>query len=76
MPEVTWKNKIMIVGTVVGALIGLGTALLIARSAEKNPEGELPEVSAGEALGIAISIIGVVRGIAALADEGKKPKKK
>ncbi|GIK55246.1 MAG: hypothetical protein HND44_22955 [Chloroflexi bacterium] len=75
MSNINWKTKAMIVGTVVGALIGLGAATLFTRNADKSGSGEAPEVSTAEALGLAISIIGIVRGIASLAD-GKSSKKK
>lgn len=75
MPEINWKTRTMIVGAVVGALIGLGTALLLTKNAEKQNDEGLPEISAGEALGVVVAIIGVVRGIAALGDGGSKKKK-
>lgn len=75
MSNINWKTKAMIAGTVVGALIGLGAATLFTRNAAKNGSDEAPEVSTAEALGLAISIIGLVRGISSLAD-GKPSKKK
>lgn len=72
MPDVNWKTKTLITGGLVGALIGLGAAFLFTRSAERNNSDDLPEISTGEALGVAISIIGIVRGIAALGDGKKK----
>lgn len=62
-----WKTNIMIVGTVGGALIGAGTAYLLARSAESNRGGP-PEISTKDLLSTGIAIIGVIRGIAALGD--------
>lgn len=76
MPEINWKTRLLLVGTAVGAITGLGAAFLLARNAERqggNSDG-LPEISTGEALGVAVAIIGVVRGISALGDS--KPKKK
>ncbi|NJN53769.1 MAG: hypothetical protein HC804_02800 [Anaerolineae bacterium] len=73
MPDINWKTKAMVIGTAVGALVGLGAALLFTRGADKANNGEAPEISTGEALGLAVSIIGIVRGISALAD-GKKKK--
>jgi len=75
MSNINWKTKAMILGTAVGALIGLGAATLFTRNADKSGGSDAPEVSTTEALGLAISIIGLVRGIASLAD-GKTSKKK
>lgn len=71
MPEINWKMKTMIGGAIVGAVTGLVTAFLLTKNAEKQNDEGLPEVSPGEALGIMVAVIGVVRGIAALG-EGKK----
>lgn len=61
-----WKVKILLIGTALGALIGLGTAYLLARTAEENDEGP-PKIKTGDALKAGINIIGVMRGIASLA---------
>ena len=34
-----WKPKVLLIGTLLGALVGLGTAYLLARTAEENQEG-------------------------------------
>lgn len=62
-----WKNKTLIVGAVVGALVGLGTAYLLARTAEESGGGP-PEISTGEAIKTAIGVVGIMRGIASLGD--------
>jgi threonine/homoserine/homoserine lactone efflux protein len=69
-----WKTQILLMGTAVGAAVGFGTAFLLARSAERENREALPEISTGEALGVAVAIIGVIRGITALGD-GKSKKK-
>jgi hypothetical protein len=61
-----WKVKILLIGAALGALIGLGTAYLLARTAEENDEGP-PKIKTGDALKAGINIIGVMRGIASLA---------
>jgi hypothetical protein len=61
-----WKLKVLIIGTAIGALVGLGTAYLLARTAEESHDG-LPKIKTGDALKIGINVIGVMRGIAALA---------
>lgn len=71
--NINWKTKFLIVGTLIGALTGAGAAYLLTQNAKKNTAGdEMPEISIGEALGIGISVIGIVRGIAALGDRKKK----
>jgi hypothetical protein len=65
-----WKTQTLIMGALIGALIGLGTAFLLARAAEKKGEGP-PEISTRDALSTGIAIIGVIRGIASLGDKKK-----
>ena len=62
-----WKTNLLLVGTIGGALIGAGTAYLLARSAESNRGGP-PEIATKDLLSTGIAIIGVIRGIAALGD--------
>ena len=66
-PNDNWKTKTYIIGAVAGALIGLGTAFLMTRSADERGGGP-PEVSTGDVLKVGVGIIGLVRGIAALGD--------
>lgn len=61
-----WKTKILLVGTIAGALIGLGTAYLMVRTAEENNTNGLPAITTKDALKVGVSIIGVARGIADL----------
>lgn len=62
-----WKTNLLLVGALGGALIGAGTAYLLARSAESNRGGP-PEISTRDLLSTGIAIIGVIRGIASLGD--------
>jgi hypothetical protein len=62
-----WRTKTLIVGAIVGALIGLGTAYLLARTAEESGGGP-PKISTGDAIKSALGIVGIVRGIASLGD--------
>jgi hypothetical protein len=61
-----WKTKFLIIGTGIGALVGLGTAYLLARTAEENHDGP-PQIKTGDALKVGVNVIGVMRGIASLA---------
>jgi len=62
-----WKTKVLITGGVLGALAGLSTAYLLARAAEEKGSGP-PQISTGDSIKMAVAVIGVVRGIAALGD--------
>lgn len=66
-----WKVKVLVGGTVVGALLGLGTAYLLSRQAEESG-GEPPQISTADAIKASVGIIGLVRGIAALGDNKRK----
>lgn len=66
-PNPNWKTNLLLVGAIGGALIGAGTAYLLARSAESNRGGP-PEISTRDLLSTGIAIIGVIRGIASLGD--------
>ncbi|NIP56250.1 MAG: hypothetical protein GWN13_25185 [Phycisphaerae bacterium] len=65
-----WKTRILLIGTAVGAVVGLGTAYLLARTAEEEHNGP-PQISTADALKAGISVVGVVRGIASLANRKK-----
>lgn len=60
-----WKTQFLVIGAAVGAVVGLGTAYLLTRTAEENASGP-PQITTTDALKAGVSVIGVVRGIAAL----------
>lgn len=62
-----WRTKTMILGGVIGALIGVGAAYLLARTAEESGGGP-PKITTSDAIKSAIGIVGLVRGIASLGD--------
>lgn len=64
-----WRPKLYIAGIAIGALVGFGTAYLLARTADETQGGRPPAISTGDAIKSAIGIIGVMRGIAALGDK-------
>ncbi len=66
----SWKANILLIGTVLGALVGLGTAYLLARTAEELQDGP-PKINTTDALKVGINVVGVMRGIASLADRKK-----
>jgi hypothetical protein len=64
----TWKNKALLVGGIVGALAGLGSALLYIRSVE-DAGVETPErVGTGDALRLGIALFGLIKQVTSLAD--------
>lgn len=66
-PNNNWKTKTYLIGAVVGAVVGLGTAFLVARSSDERGGGP-PEISTGDLLKVGVGVFGLVRGIAALGD--------
>ena len=63
----SWKTKTYIIGAVAGALLGVGTAFLLARSSDERSGGP-PEVTTMDALKVGVAVIGLVRGIASLGN--------
>jgi hypothetical protein len=63
-----WKIYMLAIGTVMGAVIGGGTAYLMARKAEEKQSGP-PKIEITDALRIGINGIGLIRGIVALSDK-------
>lgn len=69
MDQNNWKQKILAIGGLAGAIIGLATAYLLIRTAEEN-DGGPPKINTKDAIRVALAIIGAARGIASLG-EGK-----
>ena len=61
------KNRVILGGALLGALIGLVAGLLITRRAEKN-ERETA-ITAGEGIKIGALVFGLLRAIASLGDD-------
>jgi hypothetical protein len=64
----TWKNKALVIGGILGAVAGLGAALLYIRSVEDSGKEEPKKVATGEALMLVISVFSIIRQVAKLAD--------
>lgn len=63
-----WSTKTMLVGTALGAAIGLATSWLLIRSSRETRGGP-PSITTGDALKLGITTIGLMRAIAALGDD-------
>ena len=59
-----WKSKLMLSGTLIGAAVGLITAIMLARTAEEEG-GEL-NITTSDLLKTSLTIISTIRGVAAL----------
>jgi len=58
-----WKPKVLAIGGVVGALVGVAAAyMLIQRSEEDTP----PRISAGEGVKLGVLVFGLLKSIASL----------
>ncbi len=55
------KSRVLMVGAVIGALTGLGTAYLLTKNAEK--EGEDLAISTGQGLKLGLLILGMLKQI-------------
>jgi len=61
------KNKIILSGTLLGAVTGLVAAILLTRRAD-NTERETA-ITSGEGLKLGVLIIGLLRAISSLGDD-------
>lgn len=60
-----WKTKVLIIGAVSGALVGLGAAYLFIQNSEDDTQA--PEFTAGKGLRIGLLLLGLVRNVSDLA---------
>jgi hypothetical protein len=65
-----WQLRVIAVGGILGAVIGLLTSYLLVRTSRENRNGP-PAISTGDALKVGITTIGLVRAIASLGDRKK-----
>ena len=60
-----WKPKVLLIGTVLGAVVGMSAAyLLIKSSGDEAP----PDISAGQGVKLGVLVFGLLRNISALSE--------
>lgn len=60
------QNRILVIGTLLGATTGLVAALMLQRRAERT--GREISLSAGEGIQLGVMLLGLLRSVATLAD--------
>ena len=68
--ELDWRRRAFIIGGVVGALLGLGAAYIYVNAAEES--GETPELTPGTAVTIGLSLLALLRQVAAIGEGGDR----
>lgn len=63
-----WKNKALLIGVILGALTGLGSALLYIRSVEDSGAEEPGRIGTGDALKLGISTFSLIKQLSNLAN--------
>ncbi len=61
------KNKVILIGTLIGAATGLVAAVLLTRRAEKDEKEAA--LTTGEGIKLGALIFGLLRAIASLGDD-------
>lgn len=65
--EGNWRTKTLLLGSVIGALTGLGAAYLLIQRAER--QGEPPKLGTGEGVKLGVWVLGLLRRIGELGVE-------
>jgi hypothetical protein len=63
-----WKSKVLLIGGVIGAAVGVGTTYLLVKQAER--QGEPLRLGAGEGLRLGMLVLGMLRQVSSLGDKG------
>ena len=63
-----WKSKVLILGGVIGAAVGVGTTYLLVKQAERK--GEPLKLGTGEGLRLGMLVLGMLRQVSSLGDKG------
>lgn len=62
-----WQLKVLLTGSLIGAGIGLMTSWLLVRTS-REARGGPPAITTGDAIKVGVTMIGLIRAIAALGD--------
>jgi hypothetical protein len=73
MNTMDWRMKAFFIGGAVGALFGVACAYIYVRSVERH--GQPPELAPGDAVGLGLTALGLLRQIASINEEDKAKKK-
>lgn len=63
----SWKVKTLILGTILGALTGLGTAYLLTRRAER--EGKPLSITSSQGIRLGVLLLGFIRQLLTLDEK-------
>ena len=66
-PDPSWKVRTLVVGGVLGALVGVGAALLLTKRAEAK--GTQLSITPAKGVQLGVMLTGLLRGILSLGDE-------
>jgi hypothetical protein len=66
-PDNSWKVQTLIMGGVLGALVGVGAAFLLAKRAEQK--GTTLAITPGKGVKLGVMIAGLLRSVLSLGDE-------
>jgi hypothetical protein len=64
-----WKGRVLLMGSVAGALTGLVAAYLLVRRAEEK--GVEPRLEAGEGIRLGLLLLGLLRQVSVLTEPEK-----
>jgi nitrate reductase gamma subunit len=66
-PDNSWKIQTLVIGGVLGALVGLGAAYLLARRAEQK--GAQLAITPGKGVQLGVLLAGLLRSILSLGED-------
>ena len=61
-----WKSKVLLLGGVIGAAVGVGTTYLLVKQAERK--GEPLKLGTGEGLRLGMLVLGMLRQVSSLGE--------
>ncbi len=64
----SWKQRVYLIGIVVGVLVGLGAARLYVRAVEDSGAEAPPKVKTSDLLKVTFNLFGLLRQVASLAE--------